>query len=295
MVQDRWPMSRASILPQASSATALLERALDALYHGGGTTVVPHRCSPGWRVLPYMVCAQILDGHDTAEFDARPTLMCRAGEALCVRAGVRHRFAQLAGDGVSSISRWSHVQFTIFGSLDLLAMVEPPVVLPRPVAHQVGEVNQALAGLASDRSLLGAVKRRSLLFKLLEVIIAGCPDLQRSIEGLRQVERLAPVLTAIEERLEDPQLSVPALAGLMSLSPSRLHAVFQVVLGLPPSRHLQRRRMARAELLLIASDLRVREIARRSGYQDEFHFSRLFKRLHGVSPLTYREQTPLHP
>jgi len=37
----------------------------------------------------------------------------------------------------------------------------------------------------------------------------------------------------------------------------------------------------------------IAEIGRRVGYEDQFHFSRVFKKQIGISPLKYRQQQPV--
>jgi AraC family transcriptional activator of pobA len=48
------------------------------------------------------------------------------------------------------------------------------------------------------------------------------------------------------------------------------------------------RRMAQARRLLVETDLTVGEIASRVGYADPGYFTRLFRRMHGVTPLGWR-------
>ena len=46
--------------------------------------------------------------------------------------------------------------------------------------------------------------------------------------------------------------------------------------------------MEQAKRLLTETDARIYEIAAAVGYEDAFYFSRLFKRLTGVSPMDWR-------
>jgi AraC-like DNA-binding protein len=50
--------------------------------------------------------------------------------------------------------------------------------------------------------------------------------------------------------------------------------------------------MCRAGGLLRETDLSVKEIANRLGYEDQFYFSRLFKLVNGISPRAYRLKIP---
>lgn len=266
---------------------SLIDRTLACEVQHAGVTPISDPHATGWRTLPGAVTAEIVGGCDLMEFDDRPTVRSGIGDAICVRAGVRHRFILATA---KAVSRWSHIQWTVLGGLDLLAAIDPPLVIPGPAAVALGDANQALAETIATDSLVSIARRRSACYRLLEVIIGACPEPARGLGALRAAERLAPALARIDARLDDPGLGMAELARSCRLSPSRFHAVFKEALGEAPVRWVQRRRMARAEQLLLAGELKVHEVGERCGWTDPFHFSRLFKRLHGVSPQGYREQ-----
>jgi AraC-like DNA-binding protein len=54
--------------------------------------------------------------------------------------------------------------------------------------------------------------------------------------------------------------------------------------------YVRRRRLQLARELLTTTSLSIGEVAERSGYDDQFHFSRAFKQAHGVNPSAYRQQ-----
>jgi two-component system response regulator YesN len=54
--------------------------------------------------------------------------------------------------------------------------------------------------------------------------------------------------------------------------------------------YLRKLRISKAKELLAATDLKVYEIAGRSGFANIKHFNRVFRKLEGISPLEYREQ-----
>ena len=49
------------------------------------------------------------------------------------------------------------------------------------------------------------------------------------------------------------------------------------------------RKIARACYLLEVSDLPVAEVAQRFGFDDPYYFSRVFRKITGVSPSHYRQ------
>jgi AraC-like DNA-binding protein len=266
----------------------LIERSLAFEVHSCDLTPV---CSPrttGWRNLPSLVVAQMTDGHDLLEFDDHPPIVMERGEALCVRGGIRHRFTVL-NEGLA-VSRWAHLQFTVFSSLDVMAVLEPPLTLAGAGAVCIGDCAQELVAVRDDSSFRGISRRTAAAYTMLDAIVAACPEPSRSLDRLQDAQRLAPALERIEQQLEDPDLDLRALARTVGISNSRFHTLFKLAFGMAPTAYLRRRRTARAERLLVGSDLKVREVANQCGWQDEFHFSRLFKKVHGISPLTYRQR-----
>ncbi|HEY9249551.1 MAG TPA: AraC family transcriptional regulator, partial [Rariglobus sp.] len=89
------------------------------------------------------------------------------------------------------------------------------------------------------------------------------------------------------------EMDESAEAKRLGLSPVHFRRLFAEHTGLPPHRFLVRARTAHAEFLLRTTDLPLKEIAGRCGFYDEYHFSRLYRRAHGVPPATYRRRVRL--
>lgn len=79
-----------------------------------------------------------------------------------------------------------------------------------------------------------------------------------------------------------------ALAASVNLSPSRLRHLFKDETGLTPAQYLKRLRLERAKELLEGSFLRLKEVMPLVGINDESHFVRDFKKVHGLAPRQYR-------
>lgn len=72
------------------------------------------------------------------------------------------------------------------------------------------------------------------------------------------------------------------------LHPAYFSASFKRAAGLGPHEYVSRYRLERARDLLVASDIPLREIARRTGFYDAAHLIRVFRRFQGTSPGRYR-------
>ena len=78
-------------------------------------------------------------------------------------------------------------------------------------------------------------------------------------------------------------------AALLNLSAGHLSEVVKAQSGKPAIVHIHNRLMLEAKRLLYYSQLNVKEITHRLGYDDPAYFSRVFRNVTGTTPLTFRE------
>lgn len=84
------------------------------------------------------------------------------------------------------------------------------------------------------------------------------------------------------------EISLDILAHEMNISPNYLSNLFKKETGENLIEHVTRVRVERAAELLKTTDLKIYEIGKRVGYENEHYFSRVFKKVTGVSPNRYR-------
>lgn len=83
--------------------------------------------------------------------------------------------------------------------------------------------------------------------------------------------------------------TVEEMAELVSLSPSRFHAVYKDTFGTSPMRDLIEARTEYAKSLLLRyPDMPLPQLAEKLGYNDQFHFIRQFRKETGMTPGQYR-------
>ena len=95
-------------------------------------------------------------------------------------------------------------------------------------------------------------------------------------------------LTFIEENYHR-DVSVEEIAAFCGLNRSYFGKVFRETMGESPQTFLLHYRMAKAAQLLKETRLSVGEIAQQVSYDNQLHFSRAFKNVHGISPREYRQ------
>lgn len=82
--------------------------------------------------------------------------------------------------------------------------------------------------------------------------------------------------------------SILELASMLDCSVGYLRTAFRSTYGCSPLAYLRRFRMLEARRLLLQTALSCGDIARQCGYTNPSHFTRVFRREHGVNPAQYR-------
>ena len=100
--------------------------------------------------------------------------------------------------------------------------------------------------------------------------------------------RIYQTLTYIRKHL-DSRLDIGTLADKACMSRDHYIRVFKRETGETPNVYITKRRLERAELALVTSDLSIKDIAETLGYSDCSYFNRVFRQHEGVSPQQYRE------
>lgn len=78
-------------------------------------------------------------------------------------------------------------------------------------------------------------------------------------------------------------------ADMLRISVSRFNHLFKQCMGISPYAYYVRLRMENACGLLESTDLRIRDIAEKCGYEDALYFTQVFKKSIGLTPSQYRK------
>lgn len=80
------------------------------------------------------------------------------------------------------------------------------------------------------------------------------------------------------------------LAAVACVAKSYLIRLFTSALHVSPIRYVNRKKVERAQLMLMTEPIHVKEVAFRLGYDDHSYFIRLFKKTTGLTPNEYRHR-----
>ncbi|KRE29694.1 helix-turn-helix domain-containing protein [Paenibacillus sp. Soil522] len=84
------------------------------------------------------------------------------------------------------------------------------------------------------------------------------------------------------------ELTVATLAEKVRLNANYLSQLFKKEVGIPIHSYIMREKVEEAKKLLTASELSLSEICARLNFYDQSHFTKIFKKLTGVTPKQFR-------
>jgi AraC-like DNA-binding protein len=95
-------------------------------------------------------------------------------------------------------------------------------------------------------------------------------------------------LKLMQKNVRD-NLGVDEIARILALSTEHFIRLFRAEIKLTPHQYMRRLKIEGASGLLISTTKSVGEISEWFGFENQFHFSRCFKKCTGSSPLEYRK------
>ncbi len=116
---------------------------------------------------------------------------------------------------------------------------------------------------------------------------------QTEVESLRisdeDREFMDNVMAFVNDNMSDSDISVDDMVTRLSMSRSSLNRKIKSLTGLTPAEFLRESRLSHAAMLLLTTELPVKEIAFECGFSDLNYFGKCFKASRSVTPSAYRK------
>lgn len=240
----------------------------------------------------HLEMAYILSGEGRYRFEDG-ICSVKEGDLLIINPGVKHQALACPEVEIST------TEFFV-GAVDIQIDGFPPNSLPVPdnghILHTSGELRQRLFRICSSMEAENAVCRQGRYFMmkaylmqiLLLVIREQCEPVERTkgcaFESVNKKYVVEQIVNYFEDHYNE-KISLDQIAENMYLSPFYISRIFKSETGDTPIRHLINIRLEKArELLESGSEGSIQEIAASVGYDDAYHFSKLFKKHYGITP-----------
>jgi len=138
----------------------------------------------------------------------------------------------------------------------------------------------------SPRTFSKTLRERAFFMELLN-LLSLWSNSKRTLnyDKLRKVEKVTQYILDHYAK----KITLQDLADTIQLSRSYLQVIFKEVTGTSPIEYLINVRVNKAKELIKAGCDNIREVSELCGFNDSFYFSRMFKKIEGVSPSQYRD------
>lgn len=134
-----------------------------------------------------------------------------------------------------------------------------------------------------QRELCDRVESRGILYQLMARFLKNAHP-----KSVVDDDRILKSLVYIRKNIHC-DIKIEELANLVCTSKDHFIRLFKKGTGITPVQYINKKKIEKAQLLLITEELPIKEIAFMLSYEDHSYFNRLFRKMVGMSPLEYRK------
>jgi len=173
------------------------------------------------------------------------------------------------------------------GNIDNIELV-PQWQIRDPLIENIGLALKAELELNGAESKFYAESMATALaMHLLSRYSSRQPQIKQYTDGLSNY-KLKEVIDYIQENL-NKKLTQVELSKLVHMSPHYFATLFKQSMGMTPYQYVMKSRIEKAKQLLLKRDLTIVEICGEVGFQNQSHFTRIFRQYTNVTPKRFRE------
>ncbi|WP_422660631.1 AraC family transcriptional regulator [Paenibacillus sp. EC2-1] len=207
----------------------------------------------------------------------------RAGQAICLFPDEPHHYHAVS-------EPWSVIFLSMEGSqcsplLDLAGVRQSDVFDITDFAHMKADLLAIIRAASLEDSYMD-LRCSKLIYNFLLDLAQRVNTSQHTIH--QSVQRLQPVIQYIKQQCQH-QITIEQLAAKANVTPQYLCYLFKQAMNVRPMEYVNRERINLSkQLIFLEPHQKIREIAKRSGFEHPSYFCTVFKRLEGMTPEEFK-------
>lgn len=187
-----------------------------------------------------------------------------------------------------ALEPWSITWLGLYGEAVEELVKKLGITRDNPIIHislynAVGEIMNKICDISKKQVAFSKFTIISLIYEFFSLLI------QNSNSNCVEDDYITSAIRMFDYNYASA-ITVDQVANRLTLNTAYFSRVFSERMGISPKQYLLNKRIERAKELLIKTNASIFEIANSVGYDNQFYFSRLFKKHVKVPPLEYRKQ-----
>ena len=238
------------------------------------------RFMPHWH--EHIELLYFVHGGGTVTLDGRQ-LTVAAGDLAVANGAVIHSFTASCPTEYYCV----HLYHPFVADVSLSSAVLEPLVRQD---DEVGACFRALYREYTDGGVGSDMMQKSILYRLMTHLLRNYGTRTEEVDAAARrlmLTRFASVVQYVDRHYKEA-ISTRRLAEMCYLSEGHFCRFFKAATGKTPLAYINEYRVDRAALLLRRTDSSITEVALATGFPDVNYFSRVFRKVRGMSPSAYR-------
>ena len=209
----------------------------------------------------------------------------KPGQLFFMPAGIKQSYSTISKNTFEKY--WCHFTAKI-GDVSLCNFIKFPFYIDVVDKKEVEKLFIKLIDYYKSEKIPSCLYAQSMLIEIFAYYIGNIPEGNLLLSPSSSVKKLNYLLLYIENNIS-LDLTVEKLAKMAGFHPNYFIRFFKKHMGNSPINYINKIKMEKAkELLSINDEMNISEIAYTIGFNDVYHFSKVFKKYTGFSPSEFR-------
>ncbi|MDR0452322.1 MAG: AraC family transcriptional regulator [Treponema sp.] len=235
------------------------------------------------RTLPNFHIIYITKGKGIFEAEGKSYTVL-PGSVFFLLPGLKHRYKPVFEVG------W-HEYWVGFQGKAFFKLLEEGILSRECVFSESGLHDNMIAAF---NMIIDEVKTQAPLFQLKACagvlsLIAEILTRNRRKEQINNYQRIVEKAKSLMEANVLGAINLPGISGQIGISTSRFNEIFKTYTSMTPYQYYMQLKIKKAADMLEQKDASIKEVAYALGFDDQYYFSRFFKKKTGVAPSAWRK------